>query len=66
MNAIDFLLSCVAGFGIRFAFLEYVGYKGIYIFTASFDYSQRFLFAALLLASVAYASLYLAGAFRRK
>ncbi|HUH99411.1 MAG TPA: VTT domain-containing protein, partial [Nitrososphaerales archaeon] len=65
MRAVPFLLSCVLGFGLRFAFLEYAGYKSIYIFSSAFDYSQRFLFVALIVASTAYAGLYLAGVFRR-
>lgn len=58
MRAGTFLVLSVAGFGVRFAFLEYVGYSSIDLFTASFDYSQRFVFFAVLLASFAYMILY--------
>jgi len=60
MGVVAFLLSCVAGFGIRFAVLEYAGYYSVYIFTAAFDYSQRLPLAILLVASSAFAALYLA------
>ena len=53
MNAFYFLLASVVGFGLRYAFLEYVGYYGIYIFAASFDYSQRAAFSLLLILSIA-------------
>lgn len=59
MNAIAFLLTSTAGFGLRFAFLEYIGYSSIYIFSSSFDYSQRALFILLLISSFAYAALYI-------
>lgn len=60
MGVVAFLLSCTVGFALRYAFLEYVGYYGIYIFTASFDYSYRAVFFALLAVSVAYAAVHLA------
>ncbi len=59
MKAGRFFLASTAGFGLRFVFLEYVGYYGIYIFTASFDYSQRTLFSLLLILSSVYAALHL-------
>jgi len=59
MNSVRFFLSSSAGFGLRFVFLEGVGYYSIYIFTASFDYSQRTLFSLLLILSSVYAALYL-------
>ena len=59
MSAVSFLLWSAVGFGVRYAFLEYVGYYSIYIFTASFDYSQRIPFALLLVLSSAYIALYL-------
>jgi membrane protein DedA with SNARE-associated domain len=49
MNVVAFLLASVAGFGLRFVFLEYIGYHSVYIFTSSFDYSQRTLFSLLLI-----------------
>jgi hypothetical protein len=45
---------------LKYVFLEAVGYYGIYIFTASFDYSQRILFSLLLILSSLYAAIYLA------
>jgi len=65
MKSVAFLLSSAAGFGLRFVFLEGVGYYSIYIFTASFDYSQRTLFFLLLLLSSVYAALYLVRTFAR-
>jgi membrane protein DedA with SNARE-associated domain len=59
MNSVAFFLSSSAGFGLRFVFLECVGYFSIYIFTASFDYSQRTLFSLLLILSSIYAAFYL-------
>jgi membrane protein DedA with SNARE-associated domain len=61
MNAGKFLLASAAGFGLRYAFLEFIGYNGIYIFTASFDYSQRALIVLLLILSSLYALYYLLG-----
>lgn len=61
MNWVAFILLSTTGFALRYAFLEYVGYYGIYVFTSSFDYSQRFLFFALLVVSIAYVALYLVG-----
>ena len=61
-----FFLASAAGFGLRFVFLEYVGYYSVYIFTASFDYSQRTLFSLLLILSSAYAALHLARTLRSR
>ncbi len=66
MNAATFLLASSVGFGLRFAFLEYIGSNSVYIFTASFDYSQRTLLILLLVSSSLYAALYLIGASRSK
>jgi membrane protein DedA with SNARE-associated domain len=65
MNWAEFLLSSTGGFGLRFIFLELVGYYTIYIFSASFDYSHRFLFFALLTFSLAYVAVYAAGTLGR-
>lgn len=64
MGAAAFLLDSAVGFGVRYAALEYLGYYGIYVFTSSFDYSQRALFSALLILSFVYAAIYLVGTFR--
>lgn len=61
MNAVKFFLASAIGFGIRYAFLEYIGYNSIFIFTASFDYSQRAIIALLLIISSIYVALYLLG-----
>jgi membrane protein DedA with SNARE-associated domain len=66
MNVAGFFLSSSAGFGLRFAFLECVGYYSIYIFTASFDYSQRTLFFSILILSSVYAAFHLARTLARK
>lgn len=63
MNAGEFLLGCTLGFAIRYAFLEYVGYYGVQIFSYSFDYSQRYVFATLLLISLPYAAAYVSRVF---
>jgi len=55
MRAVPFLLMSTAGFGLRYVFLEYVGFYGIYIFTASFDYADRAFFVSLLVLSSIYA-----------
>jgi len=60
MRAAQFLVYSAAGFGIRYAFLEYIGYYGVYVFASSFDYSQRVLFAGLFIASSAYLVVHLA------
>ena len=60
MKAVPFLGYSAVGFGLRYVFLEYIGYYGIYVFSASFDYSQRALFAGLLIVSSAYAAVHLA------
>jgi membrane protein DedA with SNARE-associated domain len=59
MGAAAFLLNSIVGFGVRYAFLEYVGYYGVGIFSYSFDYSARYLFAALLLLCAPCAAAYL-------
>lgn len=60
MNAVSFFLATFAGFGLRFMFLEYIGYYGIYIFSPLFDYSERTAFYLLLIISCLYVALYLA------
>jgi len=60
MKAFQFFLYSAAGFGLRYVFLEYIGYYGVYIFAASFDYSQRALFAGILIVSSAYLAVHLA------
>jgi membrane protein DedA with SNARE-associated domain len=60
MDPVTFILASTVGFGLRYIFLEYIGYYGIYIFAASFDYSQRSAFFFLLLLASAYALIYLA------
>ncbi|MGA2681690.1 MAG: DedA family protein [Candidatus Bathyarchaeia archaeon] len=59
MKLTEFFLSSTAGFALRFLFLEAVGYYGIYVFTSSFDYSQRNLFFVLLLLSSVYVAIHL-------
>jgi membrane protein DedA with SNARE-associated domain len=66
MSVAWFLLSSSAGFGLRFAFLEFVGYYTIYVFTASFDYSQRTLFTLLLILSSVYAVVHLVRTLARR
>ncbi len=56
----EFMLSSTAGFGLRFIFLEAAGFYGIYVFTSSFDYSQRIVFFLLLTLSGAYVAVHLA------
>jgi membrane protein DedA with SNARE-associated domain len=60
MKAPQFFLSSAAGFGLRYVFLEYIGYYGVYVFTASFDYSQRVLFTGIFIATFAYLAVHLA------
>lgn len=64
MNVVGFLLASSLGYGLRYVFLEYIGYHSVYIFAASFDYSQRPLFFLLLILSSLYAALYLMGTLR--
>jgi membrane protein DedA with SNARE-associated domain len=64
MKADVFLLASTIGFGLRFVFLEYLGYNSVYVFTASFDYSQRALLSLVLIASSLYAAVYLFEAWR--
>jgi len=59
MKRAVFLGASLIGFGLRFIFLEYIGYYGIYIFTSSFDYSQRILFSVILVWSVFYLIIHL-------
>lgn len=59
MRTTSFMLLSIAGFGIRFAFLEYIGYSSIDLFTASFDYSQRDIFFVILTASSFYLVVYI-------
>lgn len=64
MKPVPFFLYSAAGFGVRLAFLEYAGYFAIYLFSASFDYSQGTLFAALLILSSTYVAVHLARTLR--
>jgi membrane protein DedA with SNARE-associated domain len=66
MSVAGFFLSSSAGFGLRFAFLECVGYYTIYVFTASFDYSQRTLFTLLLILSSVYATVHIVRTLARR
>jgi membrane protein DedA with SNARE-associated domain len=59
MNWVAFFLPSVAGFGLKYAFLEGVGYYSFCIFTASFDYSQRTFFSLLLALASIYTAVYL-------
>lgn len=60
MKVLPFLAYSAAGFGVRYVFLEYIGYYGVYVFSAPFDHSQRFLFAGLFIMSSAYLAVHLA------
>ncbi len=66
MKTASFMILSVAGFGIRFAFLEYIGYSSIEIFTASFDFDQRSLFFLVLVVSSVYVVVYSARILRRE
>jgi membrane protein DedA with SNARE-associated domain len=66
MGWVEFLGVSALGFGIRFAFLEIVGYSGSLIFTASFDYDHRYLITVIMLIASAYVAAYVLGAFRTK
>jgi membrane protein DedA with SNARE-associated domain len=54
-----FMLASAAGYGLRFVVLEFVGYSSIEVFTASFDYSQRYLIMVVLVLAVLYAVVFL-------
>ena len=64
MNAAEFLIASAVGFGVRYAFLEYIGYHSIFIFTYAFDYSNRTLLFLLLIMSALYAGFYIFRAWR--
>lgn len=64
MRWVPFLLSSTIGFALRYVFLEYIGFYGIYVFAASFDYSERGFFALLLAISSAYVAGHLIRVFR--
>ena len=66
MKATEFFLSSAAGFALRFLFLEAMGFYGIYVFTSSFDYSQRTLFFVMLLLSSVYVAIHLVRILARK
>jgi membrane protein DedA with SNARE-associated domain len=66
MKADVFFLASTIGFALRFVFLEYVGYRSVYVFTASYDYSQRALLLSLLILSSIYAAAYLVDASRAR
>jgi membrane protein DedA with SNARE-associated domain len=59
MNYLSFLISNIAGFGIRFLFLVYIGYYSIFVLTPQLDYSLRWLFLLLILVSAGYIGSYL-------
>lgn len=59
MKPSRFFLSSFAGYGLKYVFLEAVGYYGVFVFTISFDYSQRTLFFLLLILTCVYVSFYL-------
>lgn len=58
MRATEFILFSTAGFAVRYAFLELIGYYGIYVFASSFDYSQRTMFFMLLGLSSIYVAIH--------
>jgi len=64
MSAASFLLYSTAGFGLRYAFLESVGFFGILIFTSSFDHTNAPLLSVVLAVSLAYAIVHLLRSFR--
>ncbi len=66
MKAAAFFLSSSSGYSLKFVFLECVGFYGLYVFTASFDFSQRTLFTLLLILSSIYAALHLTRTLTRK
>lgn len=66
MKAPEFFFSSTVGFGLRFVFLEFVGFYGIYVFTASFDYAQRYVFILFILLSAAYVAIYLVRVWRKQ
>ncbi len=59
MNAGVFFLSNFIGFFIRFLFLAFVGFRGIYIFSPSFDYMNRLILYVVGLASLGYVIYYI-------
>jgi len=59
MNAFWFFLSNLAGFGLRFAFLLYIGYRSIYVLTPGFDYHNRNLLFLVAALSCSYIALYM-------
>lgn len=63
MSWASFMVYSAVGFGLRYVFLEYIGYFGIYIFAASFDYAERGLFFFLIVLPSAYAIAYLVSLF---
>lgn len=63
MGAASFLLFSTAGFGLRYAFLESVGFFGVHIFSFSFDYVNRAFFFAVLAVSLAYVVVHLLRSF---
>ena len=64
MSAASFLLYSTVGFGLRYAFLESIGFVGILIFTSSFDHANAALFSVILAVSLAYAIVHLLRSFR--
>jgi membrane protein DedA with SNARE-associated domain len=66
MGWAEFLGVSALGFGLRFAFLELIGYSGSMIFTASFDAAHWELIALIMFLALAYVAAYLLGAFRPK
>lgn len=59
MKFVPYFLSTVAGFGIRYALLEAVGYYGIYVLTPEYDYTHRTALFAILLISLVIISIYI-------
>jgi membrane protein DedA with SNARE-associated domain len=59
MRVARFFLDSAAGFGLRYAFLEYVGYTSVYVFSASFDNSHAAVFAGVLVACSTYVAVHL-------
>jgi len=59
MKSVPFLGASAAGFGLRYVFLEYIGFFSIFVFAASFDYAEREVFLLLLLLSCVYVGVHL-------
>ncbi|MGC8644641.1 MAG: DedA family protein [Thermoplasmata archaeon] len=58
MRFSSFMTASTIGFLLRYVGLEFIGYYSLFIFTSQYDYRYRYVFAGILVSSLAYVFVY--------